>query len=204
MPHTRKRRDMPPAKRSRSRLDFVPLTIDRWGDFEKLFGENGACGGCWCMWWRLTAKEFQARKGSGNRRAMKRIVRSGRVPGILACVGGEAVGWCSVAPREEFPRLARSRTLRPVDDKKVWSIVCLFIDRQYRNAGLSAELLKGAAEFARRSGAEIVEGYGVEPRKGRTADVFMYHGPASSYRRAGFVEIARRSETRPIMRKVFK
>jgi GNAT superfamily N-acetyltransferase len=182
-------------------LKFQPLTPDTWKDFEKLFGKRGACAGCWCMWWRLSAKEFEAKKGEANRRAMRRLVRSGETPGIIAYLDGEPVGWCSVAPRSHFPRLERSRILRPVDDKPVWSVVCLFISKTHRKTGISVKLLEAAAKFARKSGARIVEGYAVEPKKGRTADVFAFHGPASAYRRTGFREVARRSETRPIMRK---
>ena len=38
---------------------FKALTIDSWNDFERLFGERGACGGCWCMYWRLRNKDFE-------------------------------------------------------------------------------------------------------------------------------------------------
>jgi GNAT superfamily N-acetyltransferase len=192
---------MPTERLRGPRLIFRPLVSERWPDFVRLFGERGACGGCWCMWWRLSAGEFEAGKGDRNRRAMKRIVESGRIPGIIAYSGSEPVGWCSIAPREEFPRLERSRILRPVDDKPVWSIVCLFIAKPYRKKGISVRLIRAAVEFARKRGARTVEGYAVEPRKGKTADTFAYHGPASAYRRAGFVEVARRSETRPIMRR---
>ena len=99
--------------------EFHPLTPERWADFEKLFGKCGAGGCCWCMWWRLPKREFDAQKGEGNRRAMKAIVDSGLVPGILAYHEGQPVGWCSVAPREEFPRLERSRILKPVDNQPV-------------------------------------------------------------------------------------
>lgn len=153
------------------------------------------------MWWRLPAKEFEANKGAPNRRAMRKLVRSGTVPGLIAYVDDEPAGWVSVGPREEFPRLERSRILKPVDDEPVWSIVCLFIAKARRKSGLSVRLLQAAARFARKHGANIVEGYSVEPAEGRTADVFAYPGPASAYRRAGFVEVARRSKTRPIMRK---
>ena len=66
------------------KLEFHPVTPERWSDLETLFGEKGACGGCWCMLWRLTRKEFEAQKGEGNRRAMQRIVNSGEIPGLLA------------------------------------------------------------------------------------------------------------------------
>jgi GNAT superfamily N-acetyltransferase len=179
-----------------------PLTPDRWRDFESLFGKRGAAGGCWCMWWRLTAREFDARKGEGNRRAMKAIVASGRTPGVLAYHRGEVVGWCSVEPRGEFPRLERSRILKPVDDKPVWSVVCFFVARSHRRTGVSLRLLKAAIEHVKHSGGRILEGYPVEPRKESTPDLFAFHGIAGIFKRAGFKEVARRSETRPIMRYV--
>jgi GNAT superfamily N-acetyltransferase len=181
--------------------EFHPLTPKRWGGFEKLFGKRGAAGGCWCMWWRLTAKEFDAHKGEGNRRAMKAIVRSGRIPGILAYHEGEAVGWCSVAPREEFPRLERSRILKPVDDEPVWSVVCFFVAKSHRRAGVGLRLLRAAAEHVAAAGGKILEGYPVEPKKGSSPDIFAYHGLAAMFLSAGFKEVARRSDTRPIMRK---
>ena len=152
------------------------------------------------MWWRLTRSEFDAAKGEGNRMAMKAIVDTDRKPGILAYHRGEAVGWCSVAPREEFPRLERSRILRPVDDEQVWSVVCFFVAKPHRRSGVSLRLLKAAKTYVKNSGGRILEGYPVEPKKGTTPDVFAYHGLATAFRKAGFKEVARRSETRPIMR----
>ena len=181
--------------------EFEPLTPDRWADFERLFGDNGACGGCWCMWFRLANKEFEAGKGAANRRAMKALVESGGEPGILAYVDGEPAAWCALAPREEYGRLARSRILKPVDDEPVWSVVCFFVDRRYRGRGLTGGLLEAAADHVRRRGGTLLEGYPVEPRQERAPAVFMYHGLASAFARAGFVEVARRSETRPIMRR---
>ena len=181
-------------------LTFAPLTIERWDEFEKLFGPRGACGGCWCMYWRLTHSEFERDKGDKNRRAMRSLVESGDVPGIMAYDEGEPVAWCSIAPRERFPRLGRSRILKPVDEEPVWSIVCFFIAKSHRKRGVSLAILEEAARYAAGRGAKIVEGYPVEPKKGKTADVFAYTGLASVFGRAGFEEVARRSETRPIMR----
>lgn len=183
-----------------SDLEFYPLITKRWVDLEALFGEHGACGGCWCMWWRLKRSEFERQKGEGNRMALKAIVDSGEVPGILAYAKGQPVGWCAVAPREAYPTLERSRTLKRVDDKPVWSIVCFFIAKPFRGKGLAGKLLKAAIEYVQKKGGRIVEGYPVEPKRGRIPDAFAYTGLASTFRRAGFVEVARRSETRPIMR----
>jgi len=183
-----------------SNLKFYPLTQACWPDFENLLGPRGACGGCWCMWWRLTQKEFERQKGEANRQAMFEIVKSGHVPGILAYLNHTPVGWCSVAPREAFPRLNRSKILKPVDNQPVWSIVCLFVDKRYRHQGLSTALIKAAVDYVKSCGGKIVEAYAVEPAAGNIPEVFAYHGLAAAYRSAGFKEVARRSPTRPIMR----
>jgi len=170
----------------------------------RLFGPRGACAGCWCMWPRLTGRAFAAAKGEGNRRRMRAIVAAGGVPGILAYAGGEPVGWCAVAPRPVYARLATSRVMAPLDDQPVWSVPCLFVARAWRGRGLPARLLDAAARFAAGRGARVIEGYPIDTRGARAADAFLWHGPASSFLRAGFREVARRSPSRPLMRRVLK
>jgi GNAT superfamily N-acetyltransferase len=181
-------------------LTFAPLTPDRWPDLEALFGPRGATGGCWCMWWRLKRSEFDALKGEGNRVAFRMVVEEGPPPGVLAYADGQPVGWCAIAPRDDYPALARSRILKRVDDQPVWSVTCFFIAKGWRRRGLAVHLLRAAVAFAGENGAQIVEGYPVEPRKDDMPGVFAWTGMASTFRRAGFVEVARRSETRPVMR----
>jgi GNAT superfamily N-acetyltransferase len=186
------------ASRS-DQLEFQPLTPNRWGDLELLFGERGACGGCWCMYWRLTRAQYNLDKGERNKRAMKAIVESGETPGILAYDKGKPVAWCSVAPRSSFPVLDRSRILKPVDDRPVWSVACLFVDKKHRRQGLSVKLLKAAIDFVGKRGGRIIEGYPVEPKKDQP-DAFVWTGLATAFIKAGFKEVERRSESRPIMR----
>lgn len=185
------------------RIEVCPLTSHRWPDFEKLFGKNGACAGCWCMWWRLPHAQWQAQKGEGNRKAMRRLVKSGAKPGLLAYADGQAVGWCAVAPRTKYVRFATSRVLKPVDDQPVWSVTCFFVARAYRRRGITRQLLEAAAEFAMRQGAKILEGYPVEPKRDQP-DAFVYTGLSSAFRKAGFEEVARRSPSRPIFRRELK
>jgi GNAT superfamily N-acetyltransferase len=200
---------------SQSRLEFHPLTPERWEDFETLFGPRGACGGCWCMWWLIPHPQFNRQKGETNRQALKQLVESGRVPGLLAYALDQSLGqnssagrnvpagWCALAPREAYVALENSRILKPVDDKTVWSVVCFYVAKPYRRQGVASALLSAAIEYARGQGANILEGYPVEPKKGQSPDVFVYTGLASTFRQLGFVEVARRSETRPIMRYYF-
>jgi GNAT superfamily N-acetyltransferase len=177
------------------------LALERWADFVLLFGPRGACGGCWCMLWRLSRKQFEAGKGTGNKRAMKALVASGEVPGILAYRGVEPVGWCAVAPRDRYPALERSRVLKPVDGRPCWSVGCLFVHRAHRKRGVQTALLRAAVKFAGSKGASIVEGYPVEPKADKDLPAaFAWTGIPKAFERAGFVEVARRSPTRPIMR----
>jgi len=184
----------------RSSYKFYPVTKENWKDFENLFGDKGACAGCWCMYWRLKQSVLDAQKGNGNKRAMKKIIDLGNIPGILAYAEGEPIGWCSVAPRKEFSRLENSRILKPVDEKSVWSVVCFFIHKNYRKQGLSTALLNAAKKFVKSSGGKILEGYPIEPKKDKMPDAFAWTGLSAAFQSAGFKEVTRRSETRPIMR----
>ncbi len=193
---------MPSMPQPGSQVTYQPLTPERWCDLEGLFGPRGATGGCWCMWWRVPRRQFKTQKGDGNKRALHRLVENDEEPGLLAYADGQAVGWCAVGPRQRYPILEHSRILKRVDDQPVWSVVCFFVRRPYRGQGVTTVLLRAAIEHAKQRGAHIIEGYPIEPKASRTPDVFAYTGLASSFRQAGFVEVLRRSETRPIMRYV--
>jgi GNAT superfamily N-acetyltransferase len=185
-----------------SRVEVHPVTAARWDDLVKLFGwERGAYGGCWCMWFRVTQREFAENGNPGNRAAMKAIVEDGRVPGLLAYLEGEPVGWVSLAPREGFGRIERSRILQPVDDKPVWSIVCFYIHRKHRREGVGAALLEETVAHARDRGARMLEAYPVDTRGGRIESAGAFVGTMAMFERAGFREVARRSYRRPIMRR---
>ncbi len=181
-------------------LSIYPLTPDRWGDLERLFGPRGACAGCWCMYWRLPSAQWERMRGEEAREQLRALVSTGAPPGLLAYHGDVPVGWIAIAPREDYSRLERSRILKPVDDQPVWSTPCFFVARAHRRSGLTVRLLQAAVAYAAQHGARIVEGYPVEPKSEDMPPVYAYTGLASAFRSAGFVEVARRSETRPIMR----
>jgi GNAT superfamily N-acetyltransferase len=199
-PRRTPRRTRPAVATPRGRLHFAPLTAERWGDFETLFGANGACGGCWCLWWKLSRPEFNAGKGAGNQRAQRARVTAGEEPGILAYAGDTPVAWCALEPRAGYPRLANSRNLQPVDSEPVWSVTCFFVHRSARRRGLTVQLLEAAKRHARQRGGRILEGYPIESGDGNVPAAFAYTGFVAAFRAAGFVEVARRSQRQPVMR----
>lgn len=180
-------------------LTFKPVTLSEWADLETLFSEHGVQNGCWCMYWRISRKEYQRNYGEGNKQFLKKIVESGNVPGILAYHKEKPVGWCSVAPREDFPVVGRSPTLKPIDEQPVWSIMCFFVSRPYRRSGLTHLLIKAAIQYAMENGARIIEAYPIDIRAGNI-EYERYSGLTTTYKKAGFKEVFRRSERRPIMR----
>ncbi len=182
-------------------LAFHPLTPNRWDDFERLMGPHGAYGGCWCMYWRTTRREFDRQAGEGNRKALRLLVDAGVVPGIIAYAEGEPVGWCSVASREEFESLERSPVLKRLDDEPVWSIVCFYIRKAWRSRGMLAELVRGAVGYAQSNGATIVEAYPSALKSDPMAPVTVYMGVPDVYAACGFVEAARPSESKIVMRR---
>ena len=186
---------MPDAK-----TDVYPAVGERWPDVERLFGKKAACGGCWCMWWRQAGKAYAQLRGEQNKALLRQIVEAGEEPGLLAYAHGEPVGWCALAPRPTYSRLEHTRNFKPVDDRPVWSVVCFFVAKAFRRQGVTRALLSAALAYAREHGAKILEAYPVEPKGGATPDVYAYPGVASTFRSLGFVEVARRSPTRPIMR----
>lgn len=181
-------------------LEIYPLDITRWDDFETLFGEKGACGGCWCMSWRLKKSDFERQKGNENKRAMRTLVEQKEKVGILAYIDNKPIGWCAVAPRDVYLRLENSRVWRRIDKEPVWAITCFFIAKSYRRKGISLELLKGAINYCKANNVRVIEGYPVVPYGDNIPAAFAWTGIPSVFEKAGFVVAERRSKAKPIMR----
>ncbi len=182
-------------------LRVEPLTKNNWGFFEELFSPKGACGNCWCMYYRLPKPDFlEGKFGDGNRQAMKEIVWSGKPSGMLAFYEDQAIAWCAFAPREDFSKLGRSRVHKRIDDQLVWSIPCMFIHKDFRNSGVSVALLKGVVEYAGKQGIKVIEAYPTKPTTERLPDSFAWIGLYKSFERAGFKIVDRTSPNRPMVR----
>jgi GNAT superfamily N-acetyltransferase len=135
-----------------------------------------------------------------NRRALKRLVNRGVVPGLLGYANDRPIGWVSLGPREDYARLKRSPVMKPVDERPVWSIVCFVVDPKARHRGVAEAMLKGAMTWARKQGVTLLEAYPCD-KPAKAADDSMWFGAKGMFDRAGFVEVARRKPTRPVMRK---
>jgi GNAT superfamily N-acetyltransferase len=177
-----------------------PVTRERWPDLVELFNRP-VVRTCFCMYYRKTGAGTGP--GSENRRAMKALVDRGTVPGLIGYEDGVPVAWVSLGPREEYPKLRRSQIMKPVDDRPVWSIVCFFVERGVRGRGLSARMLQAAVDYARSRGARLLEAYPVD-KDGRSHPDAMFFGAKTMYDRAGFREVARRTPTRPVVRRALR
>ena len=185
-----------------AKLEIHPLTRDRWDDLATLFDRPGDPKGCWCMFYRVRSREFGRLWGKGARAAFREVVDEGPPPGLLAYRDGTPVGWCAVAPREAFPRVLNSPTIKPLDDTPdCWSIVCFYVLRSERRGGVAAALLDAAVAFAAGHGATTVEGYPKDTEGTKKHANEMFVGSMSMFTEAGFSEAGRRSPTRPIMRR---
>jgi len=182
-------------------LTFEPLTKDNWGKFLQLFGNKGACGNCWCMYYRLKKQDYQeGKQDDGNKNAMKELVWDNRPAGILGFYDGQPIAWCAFAPREDFLKLEKSRVHKRIDDQPVWSIPCFFIDKAFRRHGVSVELLKGVINYARKEGIKIIEAYPTTPTQEKLPDSFAWIGLYKSFERAGFTIVDQTSKNRPMVR----
>ncbi|AHI01315.1 GNAT family N-acetyltransferase [Kutzneria viridogrisea] len=187
----------------------VELTEQTWPRLAELFGPNGAAEGCWCMWFRRSAKEFRRHKGEPNRAALGELVTSGQPVGLLALdEDGTAVGWVAVAPRLDHVRLDRSAVAAPPDPREdlsqVWSVTCFFVHRKARGSGVTRTLLSAAVDYAARSGALCVEGYPTDTEGERKDSGTLYHGTLTMFLDAGFELVGRRGIRRALVRKALR
>jgi GNAT superfamily N-acetyltransferase len=162
------------------RVTVRPVTPATWPDFERLFDAPGAPHYCYCTPYRIHGDlDKRARRAT-----MASFVEDGTPIGVLAYEGGVPVGWCSVAPRQTFARLARSRTMPRVtpEDAPTWTILCFFVPRDHRGRGIAGALLRGAVAYARKSRAVFLEGYPFD-----TAGISSTHrGHSSIFAAEGF------------------
>jgi GNAT superfamily N-acetyltransferase len=190
-----------PGKEFIADIKVEPLTKNNWGSFVQLFGEKGACGNCWCMFYRLSKTDYlEGKINDGNKNAMKALVWAGKPCGIIGFYEEIPIAWCAFAPREDFIKMEKSRVHKRIDSLPVWSIPCTFIDKKFRKLGVSVTLLKGVVEYARKNGIKVIEAYPTIPTQDRLPDSFAWIGLYKSFERAGFEIVDNSSKHRPMVR----
>ncbi|HEY8211665.1 MAG TPA: GNAT family N-acetyltransferase [Myxococcaceae bacterium] len=169
-------------------IEVRPVTKANWKDFVRLFETKGSPHYCWCTPYRLRAG--QELPNPEKKVHMRQLVE-GRTPiGVLAYDGDDPIGWCSIAPRETYDRLERSRTMLRVTPPATptWTILCFFVARPHRGKGVTHALIEGAVAYAERQGAEVVEGYPFD-----TAGISSTHrGHSSAFQAARFQQEGKR------------
>ncbi len=176
-------------------LVIEPLTPSNWPAFTELLAQGGPAGRCWCV--APMGIDYRRRAPATNRATLRKVVKNGPPPGILALRDDLAVGWCRVTPREAVPGLDRPFRTRRVDEVAVWSISCFYVRKGHRRSGITTALIAAAVDYARAAGAPALEAY---PLDGTVSPSATASGYFSTFTRLGFTEVARRSPERPIVR----
>jgi GNAT superfamily N-acetyltransferase len=172
--------------RARGSFRVREIGPDDWADLERLFGARGACGGCWCMHWRVEKGEsWDDLKGENARARFRALVQSGKAHGLLAYDGDEPVGWAALDRKSDFSRLARSPSLRTDDAPDVWALPCFFVKAGHRGQGVASALLDGALDALRRRGGGTLEAYPLAG-EGKLPAAFAWTGTVPMFERAGF------------------
>jgi GNAT superfamily N-acetyltransferase len=161
----------------------------RFEDVAAILNPSGNERACWCLAYRVTSAEYSALRGEARADRVRGLCAAEPAPGVLAYDGDTPVGWCGVSSRSSMERLKRSRTMPPLDDLPVWSVVCFVVRSPYRRRGVSAALLAGAVDYARSHGAPAVEGYPVDPAGARISSTAAHVGTTSLFEAAGFERV---------------
>ena len=168
---------------SGSTWETYPLTADRFEDFADVVNPNRRATHCWCLSHRLPVREIE--QLGGRERAMRTLTEREPAPGVVTYRDGRPVGWCSIGPRSDIPRLVKSKLITPIDDVPVWSIICVVVRSGHRRQGVTKEMLMGAVDYAAALGAPAVEAYPVDPP--RRMDLTMaFVGTKAMFDAAGF------------------
>jgi len=191
------------SARAQSEYSTKELSKRTWPDFEKLFMKQGVVGDawwCWCTHHHISSYSLpenqrpptRAERALRNRQQKKGLVEKGCAHGILVYSGKEPIGWCQYGPREELPRLDKTRNYQRLDFEdggvRLWRITCFVVDTEYRRRGVAGAGLRAALEAIRKKGGGLVEAYPVS--KTDQGSNYMYCGTVSMFEKAGFKTIA--------------
>ncbi len=167
-------------------MQIVPASPELWPLIATLFAAGGDPKWCWCQYWRKPGANWSNTTPAENRADLEALVGTDPAPGLVALRDGVAVGWIGLGPREDFPRLGRSRTIPQLPGDAVWVVNCFVVAKGARRTGVATALLEAAVTYARENGAAIVEGYPVRTGGARIPSASVYTGTAGMFERTGF------------------
>ena len=167
-------------------MDIRPLDRETWPALAELFEAGGDPKWCWCQWWRKRNANWTNTSAADNRADLERLMDAEPAPGLVGLRDGRAVGWVGLGPREDFERLAHSRTIPQLPGEAVWSVNCFVVARNARRSGVARALLGAAVEYARDHGAALVEGYPVRTGGAKMTSAGLYTGSEGMFDREGF------------------
>lgn len=129
----------------------------------------------------------------GLRRDRKeRRVGDGTTHASLVLDGPRCIGWCQFGSPEELPRIKRKRAYEiVVNNRPDWRITCFFVDKDYRNRGVSALALAGALKLIAAKGGGTVESYPADADGRSVSASFLYNSRLTMFERQGFERVAR-------------
>jgi len=181
----------------------VEATSERWDDLVTVLGARGDPPRCSCQWFRHQRPGFYATTPEQRRADLRTQVDAPIPPGVLVHDdAGEPSGWCAIAPRADYPRLASYPVAAATGDEDgLWAVTCFVVRVGKRRQGLAEVLLEGAVDLARRHGATTIEGYPIDTTVRAASAAELFHGPLAVFLRLGFTEVgARTSKARPVVR----
>ncbi|WP_449408547.1 GNAT family N-acetyltransferase [Microbacterium maritypicum] len=179
-------------------------TTARWDDVQHALTGGGDGASCQCIWPMLRNKDWNETTTPQRTEMFREEIAAGPPPGIIAYVDGEAAGWVRIGPRPRQARLAYTRAIvaatnESFDDESVWAVTCFVVRREHRGSGLNQELLSAAVDFARDSGARLIEGYPVDTRGAKQHSNELFHGTLSTFLANGFSADGELKPGRPLV-----
>lgn len=177
-------------------VTIFPATSDRFDDIQHALSGGGDGASCQCQWWMMPNKDWQNTDREARERMLRTEVAENPPPALIAYVDGEPAGWIRVGPRIAQVRLARTTAIagssaHAWDDPSVWAVSCFVVRREHRGAGLNDRLLAAAVDYARESGARMIEAYPIDTAVTKKRANELFHGVLTVFERAGFREVAR-------------
>jgi GNAT superfamily N-acetyltransferase len=161
-----------------------------WDEFEVFFESKGILRNCWCMAWRMTKEEKKNNTGTCRKQYLKSRVETDIPIGLLAYDNGQAIAWCSVAPKDGHRGLGGNNNLG-----SLWSLTCFYILPEYRKHGMVHILIEAAKQYSKDNGGQYLEAYPVE----EDSPSYRYMGFVRTFEKEGFVYIEKAGSRRNVM-----